>query len=699
MAPLQQTPLPAYQQAIEAFETLHELLIDQSKRIPVEQLFQEIKRYAHLLPDFSLVIKLRKPFRSGGEIDPESDFLLLRYLSFFVRNGQAHRFATPSDVYEHYKARKEEIFEEDNTCCLICDPNLPDETHELLDAISAAFKDYFHYNEFHTILDRSAVALGRIVRQEIKQPLDLSSILAHLAHKYDLPCAYVHRDGSQLVSIQNHTGIEIPSLPELLSYFDYALERRTITTGMYTNGGKNIFLAFIPFIQSQDSRLPMGCVLLASHDLIKEFSIRLTSHLAKALEEHRIGDLQGQIIEFIYNVRGEFLSLIRMGKARTFKERVCYLDEKLSELCNKLLHCTSAHSATIRLADQSRKSLGRLALADTKTSKYKKSFSGEISFSEWRNSVNAFTYRKRLPLNPVYLEDLSSKTPPDELRAEGFRGPKQVRKNSRSEICFPIWAAGLPIGTFNLESPRKRGFSDDTFFLSAVARHLGDLFAACDQSVDPLTLAQMTWAHEFTHGTLAQDLKIDLKVLPKEARQLVKEWTAYRRRFRANKYTLRGSKKSTKALCAELTKIINKGVPPLYKPNRTRLQVSRRDFRIDIVLYESLKLIVQSTVVNASRHSRLDLDTLNIRIGINNLPNACSLFELHYKSKIPIAAPELLDSFAISPLVKADHVRYGAFLMGHQVRALGGTISVRRSGDTAKPIPLEYWIHIPMQIG
>ena len=62
---------------------------------------------------------------------------------------------------------------------------------------------------------------------------------------------------------------------------------------------------------------------------------------------------------------------------------------------------------------------------------------------------------------------------------------------------------------------------------------------------------------------------------------------------------------------------------------------------------------------------------------------------------IPLASPKVLESFALSPTVQKRKVRYGAFLMGHQIRSLGGVIDVVRGSRDLTP-HLEYLINIPM---
>jgi hypothetical protein len=429
-------------------------------------------------------------------------------------------------------------------------------------------------------------------------------------------------------------------------------------------------------------------------EYISEFDIVLTSNLVRLLEEVGSRDLQHNLIEYIYNARGEFLERVRAGQVRTHRERSHFLAERLTEVCHRLLGSTSAHSATVRLVNRFDNTLTILAKAEIPTSRYRKGRSETIRLSNWPSSVNAFTYRERLPVSPVYIEDLSSAIP-DALTRVGLRKASQVRINSLSEICFPLWASGLPVGTINLESPRKRGFSEDVFYLGAVARHLGDLFAVCDQSIDPLTLAEMTRAHEVVHGALPDDVDVD-RASSDELRAFFKSWIDYSRDFRKDRYSGGGDKRSTKELHGELVKLIAKGVAPVYRINKKRLRASFNPFEIERIIFDSIKMIVELTVANATKHSRLDLDLLIVDIANKILPNGRPLFELHYRSAIPMMTPEALQFFAISPITRAGYVRYGAFLMGHQVRALGGNIAVVRHEGGCKPVPLEYRIQIPL---
>jgi hypothetical protein len=136
-------PPVTIESAEAAFKELHDVLLDQRKRIPVDKLFAEVKRFAAALPDFCLIVRLKKLFRSESEIVPGSEFLLFRYLSFHVYSNILYRFDDADAVYRYLAQHKDFVIEEESFYVLISRKRLSKRARSIVDLITTVFNVYF----------------------------------------------------------------------------------------------------------------------------------------------------------------------------------------------------------------------------------------------------------------------------------------------------------------------------------------------------------------------------------------------------------------------------------------------------------------------------------------------------------------------------------------------------------------------------
>jgi len=164
--------------------------------------------------------------------------------------------------------------------------------------------------------------------------------------------------------------------------------------------------------------------------------------------------------------------------------------DTISAIVKSMYELTRSHSVTARLLDPQKRHLVRFC-AHPPERLYDEHASLLVRNA---HSINAWVARNGEPcyIPNVKVRNASAPYP-------GLSGQLQVREETYSELCLPIVVGGRLVGTFNMESPYRDGYSGSTDIALAVAGQvalsLEQARRAQEQTVFSMTAATAANTH------------------------------------------------------------------------------------------------------------------------------------------------------------------------------------------------------------
>jgi hypothetical protein len=687
----------AYDLAVDRLTHVTSIIAKRADHLSLDWLFIQLEEISPLLPDFVLILKQRKFFSDPTDYVPSSEYLFLHRLSFQICDHRIKRFQSPLLLYQLAESNSAAIFVEAENLLVIGPKNQLEPNKKLLFAVAEAFLSYFQNYAFDRLLRSASNRFTSTYNRLSLGNPDLSLFVRHLRQEYGVGCAiFVEQPSSFTITAEPFPYIEDPQIRipfGTKSYFDEAIATKSASGGAVVVDGTIVHFVYLPLTLSDENREGHRCLYIETTDKpLPEYVVRFADSGLRYLQDRALIKTHSSIIENLHvvKVRAEFE--IRSGNIQSFADRLAFLREHLNEICWQLKAISRAHSVTIRIYDPFADRLRLFSWAEDTQGSYIKDASADISVTqEQYTSLNAFVFLNCTPATPVYLTDIATERLPENLKAAGFKGPKNIRANSKSEFCMTIWNSVLPIGTMNLESPNKHGFTGDEPFFIAVSRIVGDIFAAIDQTTAPKNLAQPLRIYELAHAIASDNSDVDIGSLPDDVRDIFKQWREFVSNMRKD---TTGYGQAESVTSAQLQRDLEDIIGPTSQAEHSLVNL-RLDARpIERFNAETLKVIVRLIVSNARAHSRLSNDILDIRLDAG--PNIIRpVFSIYYKSLCTEVETSTLANFGYAPIRNADGtMRFGSFLLGSLVRSLGGMLYVMTPSEQLDQMPLEFMIRL-----
>lgn len=437
----------------------------------------------------------------------------------------------------------------------------------------------------------------------------------------------------------------------------------------FDNSIKKNYIAIIPAIERyQAPKFIKEIFIIWSEQRIKKYKISVIKDYIDCLKKQErlqktsfLSKIQAEVIEKFkgngYNNKNELLSDFKI----------------FSEKCLKrIIKTTYAHSAVVRLYNASKNTLAAFTVECNKWGKWndceiddKKK---DIKLKLQHCSVNAFVFAKALTLNLeeqyVYIDHLK-KPIPEKYKKNGLNDILMFRKNSMSEICFPLFIGKVPFGVLNIESPIIDAFDDDIHYLLSIKQTIESFYDISIKTTDSNWLAARSPVYKNVH---------EIKQLLDSAGTSLTEYQLSCLKplilFETNdvidnkEITLDVLKEDIDNYLKEKTNDLNKNkIHPLYWNIKTKISISSNKF-------EKIKLIAFNLIENIIKHSNIKKDSIDFSIDFTS-------------EKIPILKMKIItygtfgednfSSLTFSPVMKCKKYHYGMFLVGMLSRNLGGT--------------------------
>ena len=687
-------------------DALTEKLQDRTKHLSVEKILIDLSGLVSDLPDFEIYVRQKKFFRTEDEPFADFEYLLLPYLSFRVVDGKLVRFQGLEECVEKYREAADDFYIDWPSVALASKDREIEDIEFELTSIADAINQVYHVNIYDDMVEASALKLTRLMHST-NETYSISDLLEYLRDHYrevdGLSLLSFSRDKTSreisLVKSQDY-GRAAPDVSHgILDSINYAMYKRRVSDGYEVVGQPQpINYACIPvidrFAEKFSERNEFQCVLVFSMDSeVDEFLVRFARRGVQGAVDAQGIDKQTATLHSIDKTKRKLISNVRSGHLRNEVDRMSFIVPQVHEFVEGILDCTSAHSVTVRAIDPFEDKLELVAEACYDSARYEDSDEKSIKTTNL-SSLNVQSFLNGEPGSHLYVPKMRGTGGPTTATAE-HHNPRR----SKCEACFPIWKAGVPFGTLNVEGATNGGLEPDLPFLGWVAVQLGDLFYTVSDTIPTDAVAQLSTANELAHGSLsfgAEFTEEELEGLTQSGRSTIEAWAAFETGYRTpvsfdgsdddGRVDLRG------LVIYELRSAVT---PRVWRDMNVNWIVPFKDVQISTLEAENIKGILQTVLSNADRHSKISEDYLRVFV-LQRGGSQCMF--IRYRSifrKIPCREAR---DFGTVPVIKDGMVRYGAFLMGERVRAANGVLTVNRPDKAQNGlVPLEFVIGIPMR--
>lgn len=477
----------------EYIEGIIDLVQDRSKRVSVDGLLEKLSEQAVKLPDFSLFVRQKKFFNEADDLLSAVDYLLLNYLSFSVKSGELIRFDAPRPCTDEYiRLSPYCVYETPNIYIAADDPEIESRIGDLV--LIAELMTMMFYSH---VYDEMVSASANRLKHELSSgegAYELDRLLEYLSESYAVDgltsFQFSCDRGGGCPAIDSYRDFGVSSegfLERIGDRILYSAQRGRITDGFIRNStGVSINYTIIP-ASGQNWKAVRGdgvglCILVFGVGReVDEFLVRFAKVGAKGAT---VADHEAQLraLQTLDRAKRRLLREIRVGRLRTPPERDAYVGNVIAEILEQIYHSTKSHSVTFRRYNPFENVLVKIGECAFQSGQYRWDFGGSIPI-ENRLSNNVRCFEECGPSEYIYVPDLFSQSDQNEDCQSKYFNPRQ----SSSEICFPVWKSGVPIGTINAESPLRNAFARDITFLDSIARQLGDFISTAMDAVPPPT--------------------------------------------------------------------------------------------------------------------------------------------------------------------------------------------------------------------
>jgi hypothetical protein len=687
--------MPSLEQAKRRLERLRNELLDRSRRIPVDRLFIELRGVIDELPDFTLIVRQKKFFERSDDVRPDYSHLFVDYLSFRKSGKTITRFSNPRDVYKEHDAHLKYVVEESDNYLLICASRPEYEKYRaVLQEVTDIFVIYYHIYAFERLVKAAAARFRSEYKLASNESPNVDVLSDYLRGHYRVDFRLLSRSDMRR-SMDDPAGLAQGSND--VRHFDEA-HRNGLAEGAFERDGTIVYFSYLPIQYTREFKhREAQCLYIESQaEPIAEHIIRFAMTAIEYIGNKALTKQHSDLIEAIYALKGELETSIRSGALITYASRITFLKSRLRGICEAIKVSSLAHSVTIRLYNPFDRKLKVFSKVEEDTGKASAKERGAVSILDARTSLDAHTFLNNTRSVPSYIPDLTRTRLSAELARADFEGPKNTRTNSKSEICFAIWSSDLPIGTLNLESPHKHGFTGEEPFLGAVATNIGDLFSACENTLPPRSLAQTINVYELAHGAAG---KVDAPVGEDHGQYgpILQAWSKFVEGFRKDIFPDQAQTISTGQFAERIEAVLRSGASPIENKPVPRVDLRYDPTRIKGYIADALELVVRSLTTNAVNYSVVAKDKISVQIEAPSSEGHAATFVMRYKSARGLIETDMLKLFGYAPIKRQDNsLRYGAFLMGYLVRALGGILYVKQPRARTPIGPLELLIRVPL---
>ena len=680
--------------------------------ISPNQIWEVLTQHASVVPPFHLFIKHPKFVSQSSDVDRNYGFLIVTSLSFSISGGTVRHFQTPLDCYQKLKAEENHV---------------QMRSHDyVVTSRSRKFKEYKN-----TV--RQIVRTVRLYYRSFIEPMMLSNSATTLRRQlqsahgnfkpYDLAAAIVQYIPSVSTAILSPTGKDLNGNHYQIvreygdvplsgySHFCRAVEehspllRTTVNRIDLPNGGA-LNYTVTPYQSAAllaENSPPQLLVIHCARENVPKIAVEFCKSALEYYAARSIQVMQVKLLQEIETGRRRLRQEIQAGTLQDHMGRLDAIRTHVSPVLTKILDATPAHSITVRLYNPFTESLELFAHAVEPTARYQATEEEvRITIGEQGNSVNAFAFLRRSPNHPVQIDDMNRPLPAI-LESEGLVGPIHNPRNSKSEICIPIWCESLPTGTLNIESDRRRGLSDYSVFFETVARMLGGLIETTSTTIAPGAVAQLARSHELAHASAA-DPTVFKKLtetgqVPEVLLPVLDGWMKFQANYRSPETTLLNNEERVNFNFRDLfISRIKRALPPFNVQDFDFEKIDCEPHTATATEITAVRFVVDTLLGNAERHSSLMSDTL--RIWSTRLPDSHGqVINIYYKSVEGKIKSSLLSAFGLLPIVQFDRVSYGVFLMANHIRSLAGDFYINNysPSEPSDYVPLEVRIRLPLR--
>lgn len=385
----------------------------------------------------------------------------------------------------------------------------------------------------------------------------------------------------------------------------------------------------------------------------------------------------------LINIQREAIENINAPFYRSKKEFLSKFSVFIKKCLFQITNTTYAHSATVRLYDSYDKSLHLFKEVSTDWAKQKITSRNDdysrIKIKSYKSSLNAFTFLINSSKHSYsYIRNLHKRIPPE----YSSLGLKQIlkRRDSLSEICFPLLCGDIPFGTLNIESVLKNAFEHDIDYLIGIKQAIDAFYEISHKSNDSIWLSGRSPVYRNVHE-LSQLLRLEEKIFTDEQTDVLQRLIMI-----DDTVTLSNRHIPLSKLRQDLIDWLTQNV------NSFTLNYLMKNFVFDLKgtlevtfdVYEKLLVICKNIFDNIIDHGDPKRDKFflvendHLRMGKNaNLKifvKTFGCFDL-----------DIFDDLLISPIQKDNEYHYGMFLIGMLARRLGGIAQLSQGADEYSP--------------
>lgn len=395
-------------------------------------------------------------------------------------------------------------------------------------------------------------------------------------------------------------------------------------------------------------------------------------------------------------VSTELGNITKTGIKKEFQKEF----RKLAKDTFSVINC---HSITVRMKNPANNSLALYAMESTEDADGSDTRIGlesdidatNISLSEYRTSVNAFTYLfSANGFDYVYLRNLNAQIP-IEYGELGLDEDSRYRETSLSEFCMPFKFGDVTIGTVNLESSLKRAFDDDIEFLLLFRSALEDLYKKHFEVFDLEWYKLLT---KFADPLHELENYLDTDFFNTAQKAVLKDLFVSDSKIDG---------RDTNSVLADLKPWFSEWVRSYYQKESqdfvddvqsiVEFEISR-NVSLSATVFAAITAIVKNLITNIEDHSYIRRD----KIIISNSPLCQGHSEdekslrIRYKT-FGYFDDDTLEVFCLRPIERVTTNKntrhYGAFVLGLLARSVGGYVAVEKSNE-GYPVFVEFTIPI-----
>jgi hypothetical protein len=652
--------------------------------------------------------------------DTDSVFLYFNSISFALdRKGNvkrySDRFAVLKDFARFERLKGMQTFESDNLV-LFCPESFHDDDVGALATLLIAFymssDVYDHYVETttrrllrddgETVLS-GVEAIARLVRARFRTSVGYYTA-TKLRRGRNAPSSF-------RLTVRSRGKVSgLMSSKELKSDVVRALQARESYSGRFGRQRKTFYYKIVPilFIEVQavalqqdqerirkrrpDARRPRWGALV----LIDTKPIRgLCFSYARALVDEHVGAtnyaVQLNTLQRLAARRATAQLRLLQAPFRGAADQTSEVRGFAQLVCDTLVQITPAHSATIRLLDPFDGVLSPAGAAFSESLSVSSSGATRISIGEENKTLNAFVFRSVREGEFVHIPDVTRPLP-QKWKKRGLKSVSFRRRETKSELCLPIYKTGLCIGVLNVEAPTEHAFDRDLGFISGLPGQVGEFIDLVTRSSDAGWMPRLSFVHSAAHQ------REQLKKMLHDRPDILAQAERAERRMSPDYIDPDDNKRvATQSLLAKIggfiedtradpsvpwTDILNiVGIPPVQLAYKQA---------------HSLEVILENILQNASNHDNFR-GAITLDFGVKNSGRRGDVRKLviSYGPPAKRIFGGACDRVGIAPQWDGKVFHLGMFLVGVHVRMLGGVLWVAQ-GQPKEVIDFKYVIQLPL---